>query len=527
MKKLLLFLCLLFPFVGKADVQLVFYNGSTNYTNISWYEWEYTIPNQHYDTGLNLNSVGVVMAPGYYFSTSTLGYGSTNPADGGLYEIKGAYFDGNPFDFTGSFSTYPGTPPIQIDIEEIIVPRFTNFTFCISNDLPVPGVATWTYNGTVEQTVTLQPGQENCWTTPAIETWPNAATFNETSGLKAQSGTTITPGGADGSPPTIDFNPPAGGTNGTSGTGGTTTSTGTTGGTGGGGTSGGAGSTGTNTYVPPPYVGETAPTNLVTFSTPSTTNGAASESTLSSGFQLLHKDLLNLETGQKLVQNSIDGGFYTTSNQLGQLVTYSYSNVLIDGQWLPKIYAAITNLSLSNSVAGANTNFLNLTNYALESTLEAITNLLADDGSNYLSYTNDTLSNDFTYNIQASDTNAGAAATAANTELGSDLTGLMSGESNTVVGFFNQTIPGGSEPNFSITIPFAGVTMDFNPVTRFPWFFLFVHALVTWITILAFVAGSIRMLYKVLLMYAAAQTGHVPNMTGSNKTNSGGNVLEA
>jgi hypothetical protein len=426
-----------------------------------------------------------------------------------------------PSSLNGTYSGNTGTP-LFLTTAGTNALVYTNFTFCANNTLSTPAVATWTYNGSVVKQETLAPGASDCWTTPSIEVIPVAQNFTEnTSVVAANAGTTVGSGG-DGSSPTINFNPSSGGGNSTTGSGGSTSD---------GGGGGGVGGGGTNTYTPPPPPPvPAAPTNIVTFSPPSTSNGSASESTLNSGFQLLHGDLLNLQTGQKIVDTDLKNGFFSVTNSLGQIATYTYSNMLIDGQWLPQIYSAITNSHPTNQITLNDTNFpSSFSNYNLEVTQEGISNLLAGT----LGLTNDDFdtnvydSNTLTYSIAASDTNADAAASAAQSALGSDLISTMNNSTNGIVSYLSQTIPDGIEPDLTVTFPFANVTLDLNPVTRFPWFFLFTHALMTWLTIVSFVSGAIKMIYDILHDYAAAQTGHVPNMTGGSGGTGGTPAVES
>jgi hypothetical protein len=253
-----------------------------------------------------------------------------------IYSVGGTNYGAGTYDEpagtgTGTFNVYAsGAPPV-----------FTNYTYCAQNNDPTRTMyVVWNFNGAIVQEQVVLPGANACWTTPPIETYPVAQNFNEST--VSTFPTLINPTTDQNTNGMITFNapPPTMSTN--SGTGSSGAGNG----------SGGAGGTQTNTVTAatPPQV---APTNIVTFPTPA---GAASESTLNSGFQLLHGDMLNLLTGQKIQNDSINNGTYSITNELGQLVTFEYSNMLVDGQWLPQIYAAITN----GPHSGSDTNIFNV-----------------------------------------------------------------------------------------------------------------------------------------------------------------------
>jgi hypothetical protein len=208
---------------------------------------------------------------------------------------------------------------------------------------------------------------------------------------------------------------------------------------------------------------------------------------------------------------------------------------IADEQSADALYDALTKaaiqahqdaLSLSNALAniktgGVTNNFYSTNVFNDTNIVDAINQFHQDDTSylamltdtNFPDATNDTLSN-LTYSVSTSDTNSGAATTAAMTALGSPLTTLFTGSSNAVGSYLGQTIPAGSIPDFSISIPLAGVSLDLNPVTQFPWFFQFCYLATTWLVLVSFSAGIIKTIYDILHDYASAQTGHVPNMGG-------------
>jgi hypothetical protein len=326
----------------------------------------------------------------------------------------------------------------------------TNYTFCAHNTMSVKANAVWTFNGSVVKTEQLAPGASDCWTSPNIQIFPNPQNCSEN--------TSVTAVGINGSNPidadtngTIIFNPsPTSSTNFT--------------------ISGGTGSGATNdfTVTSPPSLG--APTNLVTFPTPT---GTASESTLASGFQLLHQDNLNVISGEKILNDSI----LQITNQLGQVITETISNVSLDGTWFPRIVSAITNLANpTNSVASiiVTNPPLNLTNYASETTLDAITNGLFGGvvnsnnwGSDFLTDAPSILTSDMT-NLTVGFDGATNAASAEAATAGTTQT-IETGLSTWISGFVNPFT--GMEDYYSpvaMTYTFnfgsSSKTMDFDPL---------------------------------------------------------------
>lgn len=406
-------------------------------------------------------------------------------------------------------------------------PTYTNYTICLQNSsLAGSATATWTFNGSVIKQELLPAGGSDCCTSPQIEVTPTPENVSF-SGSVGGVGVNPAPLG-DGK---SGFTDPTLGGGSLNGSGGSVTPTAN-------GTGSIATTGSTNTVTAGDNSPFVAPTNLVTFPASSDTanTGLATESSLKAGFSLLHGDSINLLKGESILNDSINGGFFSTTNILGQQVALLYSNVNIDGQWLPQIYAAITNLNFPTNITAAlqTTNGITLngssnvfvqnwsTNYNQENTQIGISNLLAGTLGN----TNDTLdtndtSSPLTYTVASSDTNSDAANAAASTALGQGFNTAVTSASNVISGYLSQTIPDGSEPDFTISIPMAGVSFDANPVTQFPWFFLFAHALMTWITLCAFATGVLKTVYDILQAYAAAQTGGVPNLTGGSGGTSG------
>jgi hypothetical protein len=256
-------------------------------------------------------------------------------------------------------------------------PVYTNYTYCITNNDPnlnanvtfhfqssalqnpsLPILGTIGYN----EYATLTPGSHTCFTTPSIEVSPTAdvwsASLNSTTvPAPFNSGTN-----ADGSP-NLNFNnsPQGGGTSGTfSGTGGTTTSTSGTA------TTSPTGGTITNAPVFAPGTNSD-----VLFQAP---QGLASESTLNSGFQLVHSDNINLLTGEKIINDTLTAGNLMTmymTNALGQIVANTY-RMGTNSDQVPTLLRSVTNL-LGNLPTN-NAISLTLSNYATETTLQSIEN---------------------------------------------------------------------------------------------------------------------------------------------------------
>ena len=323
----------------------------------------------------------------------------------GAYFSEGCQCEENSSDSFYWFGVIGNVPP----------PVYTNYTFNIQNTLTVNATATWTYNGSVVKQEILAPGQSDSWTTPSIEVSPTPQNFTVTTSCMAV-GNTINYG-SDGSP---GFS--AGGSGGGSATsggsggnltiGGFTSGSGGASGGGGGGTGGGTdGGSGTNITFTAGTNGDVLPGTPILWAPPT---GSASESTLEAGFSLLHQDDVNLLQGESIIDKDLNTGFFTATNQLGQIVTYEYAQSNLLNSDTMQIVGAITNLnlalsnnrplvSITNNVAL--TNALALTNYATESTLETLTDYLASlnanssNGlnmsqlSNYVSWTQNNLSN--------------------------------------------------------------------------------------------------------------------------------------
>jgi hypothetical protein len=263
------------------------------------------------------------------------------------------------------------------------VETFTNFTFTADNTLSVPATATWTYNGSIVKQETLSSGQSDSWTTPPIEVSPTPQNFTEN--------TSVTPNtininyGSDGNP---GFGNGSGGASGgVSGSGGSPSSpsysgsggTGGTGGAGGGNTPSGSGTNSGFTLIPGTNADVYIPnTNAILYQSPS---GTASESTLEAVGSTLHSDLKDILAGESILNNTLNQGFFTITNELGQLVTYAYTNGNNDS-----LHIIGTNLSniaslLSSNQSPVTVNLTNsnppLTNYATETTQQGISNLLS------------------------------------------------------------------------------------------------------------------------------------------------------
>jgi hypothetical protein len=265
-------------------------------------------------------------------------------------------------------------------------PVYTNYTFCVHNTDTVNSYgAYWIYNGVPVQVVTLAPGQSDCWTTPAIEVSPVAQNFTINYGETPISNVLTNLFGSDTNSdvaPTIGFSPSGGGAG--SGTGsGSGTNQITYSGGGGSVTNSGGTNTVINTAPPTVY----APTNTIVYSSSGT---AADNGTLTSGFNLLHGDLVNLLTADSVLNTTIQNGFFSVTNDLGDIITYNY--VLSNEEY--QVVSAVTNLAAhlnpSNSVAGGSSNVWvqnfptnsTLTNYATETTLVGISNILAQTDTN-------------------------------------------------------------------------------------------------------------------------------------------------
>jgi hypothetical protein len=251
-------------------------------------------------------------------------------------------------------------------------PVYTNFTVCVQNTLTVAATAQWVFNGSVVKSETLQPGAQDCWTTPSIEVSPTPQNFTLTTSCNPQATTVSTGTNGD-----LNFNNPTY-TNTFSGSGGSTADSGSGGGT---------FSTGTNgqiTFNPPSNGDAIIPnTNSIVWSAGNGT--AAQDSTLKQGFDVMHKDLGDLLSGEQILNNTIT----TITNQLGQVISQLWQGTNNDTM---QLVGAITNLAkvfptnVTASVSFPTNLSLSISNFATEATLIGISNLLAN--TNYVWNTN-------------------------------------------------------------------------------------------------------------------------------------------
>jgi hypothetical protein len=396
---------------------------------------------------------------------------------------------------------------------------YTNYTFTLSNNMVTPAIAKWTYNGVVVKQEILQPGGSDVYTTPNVGVYPFADSFTMNSTLTSQA--PLMTQNSDG---TYSFgNVTESGTGG--GTGNSTTysySGGSTAGTGIGGAAvtnsgGGYNITGGN-----PVISTT--TNSLNFGTPS---GAASESTLERFANQNHTDLGNIQNGQSALHTDLANQSYvfqTVTNQMGQLVSLMASNVFTDGQWLPRIYGAVTNSSSSNATpnisftnnivitngqSGSNVFVLNQPNYSnvlaqIETNTRPNTNVLA--GTNMLSLVPETA------------TNAAAATAAATALLGGPL-----GNIQAVIDGIDQA-PDFPDPAPFMTIEFAGHSYNCDPATRFPEVCAFSIAIFEFLISVWYIWSVGKLYLKTIDTFASVQTGGVPDMEATLPSGLGGNV---
>jgi hypothetical protein len=373
---------------------------------------------------------------------------------------------------------------------------YTNYTFCADNtDASRIMQVTWNYNGSVVKQSVLTPGQSDCWTTPNIEVSPTPQNFTEST--VSTFPTLINPSTDGNTNGQITFNSPPPTTSSNSGSGGSGSGNGS-GGTGG-------GQTNTLSSSSPSQI---APTNLVTFPTPV---GTASESTLSSGFQLLHGDLLNVIAGQKIQNDSINSGFFSVTDELGDILTYVRSNT----DQMPTLISAVTNLghiaggtnyfNSSSNVWVQNwpTNHQSNTNLNQEATQQGISNLLAQIATNTSPQTNG--SSGMWSLIPNTATNADAAtaaATAAEGEYG--MTAFLTA--------LTPSIPADGIQSVDMTMNFCGQTIDLDPVHMFPSVANACYIGTKIIAELLFLLEIGRMFWSLVQTKASTSSGGVPDL---------------
>ncbi len=131
----------------------------------------------------------------------------------------------------------------------------------------------------------------------------------------------------------------------------------------------------------------------------------------------------------------------------------------------------------------------------------------------------------FSYIIESSDTNSDSAKTWALGVLGSVVAAFDIARDG--ISSLAQTVPSGSEPDMNVSWgsgTFA-YTIDLNPVHKFPWAFVFSHALLSWILVVTFLRKVLETLFEILSDYASAQTGSVPNLQGGSGSSSTGRPM--
>jgi hypothetical protein len=376
-------------------------------------------------------------------------------------------------------------------------PTFTNYVMSVTNNLPNAAQVTWRQNGSIVKQEVLQPGQSDNYNFTGLRNDSLAPAWNVSSSISTAIPVLgVNPDG------TLNFNPLTYGDSYGSGAGGLPPTNGYSGS--GSGNIGSGGNVGVS--ASPPVI--TGNTNQMTFGTPS---GSATETTLEKFANQNHVDLGLLQSGQAILHQ--DGGYILSAitNGNGSIITLLASNVNVDGQWLPRIYAAITNNAPTNAVAnitytnnfvftnssGSNVFVLNQPNY---------TNLLSMIETNTRPNTNSITTNGEARMwslIPATATNASAALAAAAAADGDY--GVQG-----VIDSLTPTLPGPpSTPDMTIT--FAGHVYDLDPNHLVPN--ASTVSLTGWtiILLLSFLLEIARLFFKTVTARATTQTGRVPD----------------
>ncbi len=233
-------------------------------------------------------------------------------------------------------------------------PVYTNMTMTINNNMTQPGWAVWTWNGAQVKAEWLGVGESDTWTSPSFEVSPVAAPANLTGNLTPADRTPLSNAfttNSDGAvQPVWQFGNGSGGGS-SSGTGGSNGVSYT----------GGSTSGGTNFLN-----GADVPVGTNGGIVWQASTGAASESTLQTGFNVLSRENKDLLNGESIINTTIGNGLSTITNQLGQVLIYQRTN---NDQIAQLVGVLEHGTNFFTGASSTNSYNLSLTNYASESTL--------------------------------------------------------------------------------------------------------------------------------------------------------------
>ena len=419
-----------------------------------------------------------------------------------------------PASFDAPSGSVPATTVFLVATVSTNGPTFTNWSQTIQNTTMQPETVTVTSSTGQNQTFTLQPGASQTVTTGPVENDANAPPYTQTISTSVPQGATVTetPSG-----PQFSFTNDVSDTTTTSvsgtnvnisNTGPATVTTGVS-------TNGTNGTVSITTPVSSPI---TVPTNTIVFAPPVSGSQLWTEASGQESATLAHSDALNVLQGEAIIdgaligtsnlmaqQNLFEQRWATVqTNQLGQIVTLLMDSSNNDTPG--KIIAAITNLGSANPLtfSGSNISF-SLTNYALESTQEGLSNLLSSfQITNNFAGVFDT--NEFAgFDTNANDWEAAGPTNysgAMNDSLNGDATGTYSSAESAfgdfVSGLVAPTVDEDATEPTDMTFTFGDISggsssliakftggqssIDFNPMdsSSFAPLFGFVKQLLTW-----------------------------------------------
>lgn len=490
MKSLFCSIIVLLPFLLVAQSTYVIHNGDATHTMVmpSGSMVVYAINADGTLYGGNDSAISSVVPstdipPGASCTItvpeSATAFGSFTKWAGGLHTVI-YYVSGSSGPVT-AYNGYPNTsglsPVVPIGsscylsfnyVGKIPPPVFTNIVLVAYNSGSTPQRVNFYWNNVSVKTEILAAGYTDTWTSPPVQTSPNPENWTSQV-VMSDPNVTLGQDGVGGLQFTNPFNSFSSSGSGSDSTnaaiGGSYTSLG-----------------GTNTFT----VGGSsvyAQTNGVLWSAPS---GSASESTLQSGFSLLHNDSQNILGGQSILNNTLKAGFLDVTNSLGQLVRLqtAFSNETL------QVISAITNLG---SVGSSNSSVFP-TNLATESTLQGISNLLSSGATNY-------------------DTNTDAASSGwlslASTYMSSGSNSLISlgaGVDSTPA-WSVDTRFGSDTINWVVNIPYCGnYNVDLNPF-HLSWvaeLAAWIRFFLKWAFIAALIVACIDDVLKAISSFAAA-----------------------
>ena len=263
---------------------------------------------------------------------------------------------------------------------------------------------------------------------------------------------------------------------------------------------GGIGGNGGSQQSQTPSTG--VPTTNIVWSAGTTANDSSGViAAVKDAASVAHDDAVKI--GEQAHKDSLNIDNTLTNLQLHITVTNNDTALQASNVWVQNFPTNFGNLTITNF---PNTNSIALTNYATESTLQGISNLLSS-ATNYPS----TNAVQAMWNlIPASATNADAATAAANNIFSSTYA-----EFDSLIEFFTVPPPIIPDPGHTSAweFEFCGHTIDLDPFDIFPTLSPWSLGLWDFILVAAYLYSLVKVYYDVVKMFGSMQTGGTPNMS--------------